>query len=186
MRWRTSLTSTRRIKKVMIQVCVGSGDDVERFIARKSLATRHSDVIRKAFAGGWKEAKENIIRFPEESPEAFQVFVTFLDTGVIHLCHFKGNKLSAAHELEDSRSIDEQWNKILTGLAPGRTPLQHFLQRRSCRHNDPHPANHRGDSKDDVSEDYHGKRRQIRHARPSCRYRGVPPVRCRPGRPARR
>lgn len=96
----------------MIQVCVGSGDDVERLIARKSLATRHSDVIRKAFAGGWKEAKENIIRFPEESPEAFQVFATFLDTGVIHLCHFKGNKPSIAQEREDSRSIEQEWNRI--------------------------------------------------------------------------
>jgi hypothetical protein len=96
----------------MVEVCVGSEDDVESFIVRKNLATRHSDIIRKAFAGGWKEAKENVIRFPEESPEAFQVFVTFLDTGAIHLNHFKGNNLTIAQEVEDDRDIDKGWNKI--------------------------------------------------------------------------
>jgi len=96
----------------MIEVCVGSDDDIEKFIVRKNLATRHSDVIRKAFAGGWKEAKENVVRFPEESPEAFQVFVTFLDTGVIHLNHFKSNKPTVAQEAQNNQDIDEEWNKI--------------------------------------------------------------------------
>jgi hypothetical protein len=96
----------------MIEVCVGSNDDVERFIVRKNLAVCASDVIRKAFAGGWKEAKENVVCLPEESPEAFQVFVTFLDTGAIHLDHFKGNNLTIAQEVEDNRDIDEEWNKI--------------------------------------------------------------------------
>jgi hypothetical protein len=96
----------------VIEVCVGSNDDVERFIVRKNLAVCASDVIRKAFAGGWKEAKENVVCLPEESPEAFQVFVTFLDTGAIHLDHFKGNNLTIAQEVEDNRDIDEEWNKI--------------------------------------------------------------------------
>lgn len=96
----------------MIEVCVGSGDDIEQFIVRKNLATRYSDVIRKAFAGGWKEAKENVLRFPEESPEVFQVFVTFLDTGVIHLDHFNSNGLAVAQEVEDSRDADGQWDMI--------------------------------------------------------------------------
>jgi hypothetical protein len=96
----------------MIEVCVGSGDDAEMFIVRKNLATRYSDVIKKAFAGGWKEAKENVISFPEESPEAFQVFMTFLDTGVIHLNHFKSNDLTITQEAEHDHAIDEQWNQI--------------------------------------------------------------------------
>ncbi|GAB7329948.1 hypothetical protein MBLNU13_g01650t1 [Cladosporium sp. NU13] len=101
-----------QIEKIMIEVRVGSGDEIEGFILRKNLATRHSDVIRKAFAGGWKEAKENMVRFPEESPEAFQMFVTFLDTGVIHLCHFKSNRPVVAQEVADSRDVDEEWKKI--------------------------------------------------------------------------
>jgi hypothetical protein len=96
----------------VIEVCVGSNDDVERFIVRKNLAVCASDVIRKAFAGGWKEAKENVVCLPEESPEAFRVFVTFLDTGGIHLDHFKGNNLTITQEVEDNRDIDEEWNKI--------------------------------------------------------------------------
>ena len=75
----------------MTEARVGLEDGIERFIVRKELATRHSEFIKKALdpANGWKEAKENIMRFPEEPPEAFQVFVTFLDTGVIHLEHSK-------------------------------------------------------------------------------------------------
>ena len=93
----------------MIGVCVGS-DEVERFIVRKDLATRHSDVIKKSFASDWKEAKENVVRFPEESSEAFQVFVTFLDAGVIHLDHFTGDRPVEGQEYD--RVIDKVWNQI--------------------------------------------------------------------------
>lgn len=95
----------------MTEVRVGTGE-VEQFMVRKELATRHSTIIKKALdpSSGWKEAKENVIRLPEESPEAFQVFVTFLDTGVIHLNHFEGAKSDAAQG--DDLNEDKEWNSI--------------------------------------------------------------------------
>ena len=79
---------------------------------RKNLAIRHSEFIKKALdpASGWKEAKENIVRFPEESPEAFQVFMMFLDTGVIHLNHFRSAKSNAVREQDPDE--DKEWNSI--------------------------------------------------------------------------
>jgi hypothetical protein len=103
------MNSNHRIEEIMIGVRVGP-DEIERFIVRKDLATRHSDVIKKSFASGWEEAKENIVRFPEESPEAFQVFVTFLDTGVIHMDHFKSDRPIEVQEGDGS--IDKEWNQI--------------------------------------------------------------------------
>jgi len=83
----------------MTEVHVGL-EEVEKFIVRKELATRHSTIIKKALdpASGWKEARENVVHLPEESPEAFQVFVTFLDTGVIHLDHLKSAEGNAAQD----------------------------------------------------------------------------------------
>jgi hypothetical protein len=73
----------------MTEIHIGS-EEVEKFLVRKDLATRHSRVIEKALdpKSDWKEAEENVVRLPEETPETFQAFLTFLDTGVIHLRHF--------------------------------------------------------------------------------------------------
>ena len=122
------MTATYRIEKIMIEVRVGAGES-ERFLVRKDLATRHSQVIKKAFARGWKEAEENIVRFSEESPEVFHVFVTFLDTGVIHLDHFKSEK--PVEVQKDDRDIDNGWDKIahawLLGEHLGSTAFQDAL-----------------------------------------------------------
>jgi hypothetical protein len=95
----------------MTEVYVGS-EEIEQFIVRKELATRHSTIIKKALdpASGWKEALENVVRLPEESPEAFQVFITFLDTGIIHLDHFKSAKGNSAQEYDVDE--DKEWNSI--------------------------------------------------------------------------
>ena len=110
--WWTPLTASHSIDEIMTGVHVGPEDEVERFAVRKNLAIRHSEFIKKALdpASGWKEAKENIVRFPEESPEAFQVFVTFLNTGVIHLNHFKNAKSNAVRE--EAPDKDKEWNSI--------------------------------------------------------------------------
>lgn len=96
----------------MTEARVGLEDGIERFIVRKELATRHSEFIKKALdpANGWKEARENIMRFPEEPPEAFQVFVTFLDTGVIHLEHSKSATDVVARD--DDPDADKEWHKV--------------------------------------------------------------------------
>jgi hypothetical protein len=74
----------------MTEIHVGS-EKVEKFLVRKYLAIRHSRAIEKALdpESDWKEAEENVVRLPEETPEAFRVFLTFLETGVVHLHHFK-------------------------------------------------------------------------------------------------
>jgi hypothetical protein len=95
----------------MTEVHVGS-EEVEKFIVRKELATRHSTIIKKALdpASGWKEALENVVHLPEESLEAIQVFITFLDTGVIHLDHFKSAVSNDVQE--DDLDEDNEWNSI--------------------------------------------------------------------------
>ena len=105
------LTVSPRVENIMTEVHVGL-EEVEQFIVRKELAIRHSTIIRKALdpASGWKEALENIVHLPEESPEAFQVFVTFLNTGVIHLDHFRSATRIPAHEVDLDE--DKEWNSI--------------------------------------------------------------------------
>jgi hypothetical protein len=60
----------------MTEVQVGS-EKVEKFLVRKDLAIRHSRVIEKALdpESDWKEAEENVVRLPKETPEAFQAFL---------------------------------------------------------------------------------------------------------------
>jgi hypothetical protein len=93
------------------EVHIGS-EEVEKFLVRKDLATRHSKVIEKALdpESDWKEAAENNVRLPEETPEAFQAFLTFLDTGAVHLGHFR----SASEEDANQETSDEtaQWESI--------------------------------------------------------------------------
>lgn len=95
---------------MMTEVHVGA-EEIEKFVVRKDFATRHSSVIQKALdpENGWKEAKENIVRLPEESSEDFQVFVTFLNTGVIHINHFKGTDEGQA---EGGDTSEEEWDSI--------------------------------------------------------------------------
>lgn len=105
------LIASRSIDDIMTEVHVGT-DEVEQFIVHKDLATRHSTIIKKALdpASGWKEAQENVVHLPEESPEAFQVFVTFLDTGIIYLDHFKG--ASSIGVQDEDLDMDKEWNSI--------------------------------------------------------------------------
>lgn len=95
----------------MTKVHVGS-DDVEKFLVRKDLAIRHSRVIEKALdpESDWKEAEENVVRLPEVTPEAFQVFLTFLDTGTIHLDHF--GRAGEDEATRESPTEDEEWDSV--------------------------------------------------------------------------
>jgi hypothetical protein len=95
----------------MTEIHVGS-EEVEKFIVRKDLATRNSKLIGKTLdpTSDWKEAKENVVYLPEESLEAFQSFVTFLDTGVVHLDHFKSTKSEPARRVEWTQ--EKQWDSI--------------------------------------------------------------------------
>ena len=108
---RSPLIRSRRIDDIMTEVHVGT-DKVEQFIVHKDLATRHSTIIKKALdpAIGWKEAEQNVIHLPEESPEAFQAFATFLDTGVIHLDHYKRASSIGVHD--EDLDENKEWNSI--------------------------------------------------------------------------
>lgn len=106
---------SNRIDAIVTEVHVGS-EEVEKFLVRKDIAIRHSKVLEKALnpESDWKEADENVFRLPEESPEAFQVFLTFLDTGVIHLDHFRepdedGSKRGKLSEDYEWNYIAEAW-----------------------------------------------------------------------------
>jgi hypothetical protein len=96
----------------MTEVQVGS-EKVEKFLVRKDLAIHHSRVIEKALdpENDWKEAEENVVRLPEEMPEAFQAFLTFLETGVVHLDHFKSTDDDDA-PMQETLDESAEWENI--------------------------------------------------------------------------
>jgi hypothetical protein len=55
-----------------VTVLVGSSE--KRFMIHKDALVRHSTFFRAAINGGFREAKENLIRLPEINPKEFAIF----------------------------------------------------------------------------------------------------------------
>lgn len=95
----------------MTEVHVGL-EDAETFIISKDRAICHSKLFQRALnpKGTWKEVKENTVRLPEQAPENFQVFVTFVNAGCIALDHSWVTKKMATKS--KVTGDDKEWCQI--------------------------------------------------------------------------
>ncbi|KAM0720125.1 hypothetical protein Q7P37_004261 [Cladosporium fusiforme] len=69
------------ITTIMIEVHVGASDHIEKFLVHEALAKRRSKFITAALKKCWDEGKQRIVTLPEVSPETFQLFCDFVNTG---------------------------------------------------------------------------------------------------------
>ena len=67
----------------MVEVVVGEGDEQARWMLHEKLLTADSEFAKMALSRDFKEKNERIIRFPEEDPDVFGQYVTFLYGGMI-------------------------------------------------------------------------------------------------------
>lgn len=74
----------RRLDSLPLEIVVGRDETAETTYVHKDLATKFSDVVALSVKGGFKEAEEGIVRFPEEDPELFRIFAGFIYTGFVH------------------------------------------------------------------------------------------------------
>ena len=64
----------------LITIRVGK-ESTHDFMIQRALVTSRSEFMRAAVEKDWKEAKEGLVRFPEDSIEAFGIYHHFLYTG---------------------------------------------------------------------------------------------------------
>jgi len=66
---------------VGVDVVVGQGANQKHWTLPKALLVHHSPFFRAACDGQFKEAAEKCVRLPEEDPDIFKLFVSYLYTG---------------------------------------------------------------------------------------------------------
>ena len=79
----------------MVDIYVGPKSQL--FRVHKSFLTSKISFFEKMFSGEFKEAKENKATFPEDDPEAFEILIEWVYTGILrpldHLTDGMGNKI---------------------------------------------------------------------------------------------
>lgn len=76
------LTPTR-FNSSPLKIVVGQDESAQTYI-NEDQAAKFSNVIAAAVKGGFKEAQEHTITFPEEDPAMFKIFAGFIYSGSIH------------------------------------------------------------------------------------------------------
>jgi hypothetical protein len=61
-----------------IRVDVGTGPAMKQFIVYESLITSNSAFFASALGHDWKEAHERVVPLPENEPEVFRLYLTYL------------------------------------------------------------------------------------------------------------
>ncbi len=65
------------------------GEAEQRFVAHESVLCATSGFFRDSLSGDWLEGKERVVRLPEQSHEAFNVYLTWLYRNTIDLPEFR-------------------------------------------------------------------------------------------------
>ena len=74
---------------VPLTVIVGHEPRIQTFLVYESVAVKFSDFLAAAIRYDWKEARERVLRLPDNDPEHFEIFQAFKYTGRI-FCHKPG------------------------------------------------------------------------------------------------
>ncbi|KAF2660744.1 hypothetical protein K491DRAFT_711638 [Lophiostoma macrostomum CBS 122681] len=67
----------------IVTVTVGRDEHTKRFLVHTSVICKRSKFFEKAMNGDWKEAQDKNIKFPEDDPEIFSIYVQLLYKGVL-------------------------------------------------------------------------------------------------------
>ena len=76
-----------RLKSAPLKMIVGKDGIVQTFYVHEEQANIFPDMTATSFKGGFKEAEEQVVRFPEDDPKVFKIFASFLYSG--HVCSQK-------------------------------------------------------------------------------------------------
>lgn len=88
-----------------VTVMVGKEADSCKSFFPKELLLQHSDFAKAALSGGWKESKEQVIRFKVESPTLVEIFATFVYTGKIYSAR-------EGDTVETGTESDSEWQRL--------------------------------------------------------------------------
>jgi hypothetical protein len=77
-----SLTMTSSYQG-FVQVAVGKEQHLQVFDVHEYLITARSPFFRKVMSGNWQEAKDRLVKLPEDDPAIFQLYVHLLYTNML-------------------------------------------------------------------------------------------------------
>ncbi|KAK1063220.1 hypothetical protein LTR74_009651 [Friedmanniomyces endolithicus] len=93
-----------------ITVVVGPDDKNETFYLHEELVTTHSDFFAAAMHKDWKEGQDRVIQLPEDDPNYFKMFASFIYTGSAHSLE------DGDHDRENLRDWEYQCLALAWGL----------------------------------------------------------------------
>ncbi|OSS46588.1 hypothetical protein B5807_08442 [Epicoccum nigrum] len=90
-----------------IRVDVGTGPAMKQFTVYESLITSNSAFFANALGHDWKEARERVVPLPENEPEVFRLYLTYLYASIIPIIP-ASSKGEGVEEREDGEGDVEK------------------------------------------------------------------------------
>lgn len=116
-----------------MKIEVGSDEEKQTFLVHPAILTARSPFFKAALDGNCKEAEENIVRLPKDSPEVFGVYMHHVYTGTlaVRTRHFLAGSpsesecilLAKTYVLSEKLQDVEAKNNALRALMKGMRPI---------------------------------------------------------------
>ncbi|KZM25010.1 hypothetical protein ST47_g3850 [Ascochyta rabiei] len=89
----------------IVEVLVGQDEKQQKFHVHEQLLTTGSLFFRKAMSGNWSEAKDRIVRLPEDDPLLFHIYVDLLYTNQIAVIPDSSSREATIADRQNARAI---------------------------------------------------------------------------------
>lgn len=93
----------------MVDIYVGKGDAEKHFHIHKLILCKKVEYFDKMFGGGFKEAHENVGRFPEDNPDSMDVLLEWVYTGTLRKLTYKPGTKQATWQAIKFYSLVEKF-----------------------------------------------------------------------------
>jgi hypothetical protein len=88
----------------MLKIVVGQGDNKCEFGIHEALLTTRSKFFAKAMGKGRKEAKEKVVKLPDDEQEIFALYASLVYTGTVPAFDERPGRI--VHEMTDKQTAN--------------------------------------------------------------------------------
>ena len=93
---------------------MGKAPNVEDFIAHESFLTSRSEFFRRAMNGRWTEATTRIINLPEDEPDIFALYISYVYTGEFPVASKTAEELKKLEDGDLKKYLQEKHHAIFS------------------------------------------------------------------------
>jgi hypothetical protein len=97
----------------MVTVRVGKDPEAKSFIANEALLTSHSEFFRRAMNGRWEEASTRTVKLPEDRPEDFVLYLSYLHNGYLPTMTMSQDELMALGLKEMEEALRPEYDSLI-------------------------------------------------------------------------